>query len=50
MTTIIFKCKCGRNTTYGIRCVVCSGLELEDLVKEELNKESEEYEEETEEN
>ena len=45
---IIWVCKCGRHTTYGIRCVVCSGLELEDLVKEESEKE-EEYSEEPEE-
>jgi len=26
---ISFKCKCGRTTTYGLKCVTCSGPTLE---------------------
>lgn len=42
--SISFKCKCGRITTYGLKCVACSGPTFEFIGF----KESEEAEEETE--
>lgn len=40
---IIYKCKCGRTTTYGLRCVACSGSTFDFVgFKEEIEETEEE--------
>lgn len=41
---IAYKCKCGRTTTYGLKCVACAGLTL-DFIKRNSEEPDEEDEE-----
>ena len=40
---ISYKCKCGRTTTYGLKCVACSGPTF-DFITNNDNEEEEEEE------
>jgi len=41
---IAYRCKCGRTTTYGLKCVACAGLTLEFIKRKNDEEEPEEEE------
>lgn len=46
--SIIFKCKCGRTTTYGLKCVACAGLTLEFVKRKNDHEDDDEPDEDNE--